>query len=115
VQQSKKLENIKVVISRAGSAGYGIFKFLEEAGCKDIVVTDSKCAIYDGRKDLIAANSQNLDKREIIANSNPRKLVGSLEEVIRKADVFSANYDHACILFSVNRDRYVYGFRISIF
>ena len=28
----KKLDNIKVVISGAGSAGYGIFKILKEAG-----------------------------------------------------------------------------------
>ena len=84
----KKIDKIKVVISGAGSAGYGIFKILKEAGCKDIVVTDSKGAIYEGRKDLITANSQNSDKQEIARNSNSNKLVGSLEEVIRKADVF---------------------------
>ena len=84
----KKIDNIKVVISGAGSAGYGIFKILEEAGCRNIVVTDSKGAIYEGRKDLVNVNSQNLDKREIAKNSNPSKLVGNLEEVIRKADVF---------------------------
>jgi len=84
----KKIDDIKVVISGAGSAGYGIFKILKEAGSKDIVVTDSKGAIYEGRKDLITVNSQNLDKQEIATNSNSNKLVGSLEEVIRKADVF---------------------------
>ncbi|WP_201449491.1 NAD(P)-dependent malic enzyme [Nitrososphaera sp. AFS] len=84
----KKIDNIKVVISGAGSAGYGIFKILKEAGCRNIVVTDSKGAIYDGRKDLVNVNSQNLDKQEIAKNSNPSKLEGNLEEVIRKADVF---------------------------
>jgi malate dehydrogenase (oxaloacetate-decarboxylating) len=84
----KKIDSIKVVISGAGSAGYGIFKILKEAGCKDIIVTDSKGAIYDGRKDLVTINSQNLDKQEIARNSNSNKLVGGLEEVIRKADVF---------------------------
>ena len=38
----KKIDNIKVVISGASSAGYGIFKILKEAGCKDIVVTDMR-------------------------------------------------------------------------
>ncbi|MFL6393243.1 MAG: NADP-dependent malic enzyme [Nitrososphaeraceae archaeon] len=85
----KKIDNIKVIISGAGSAGYGIFKILKEAGCKDIIITDSKGAIYEGRKDLVTVvNSQNLDKQEIARNSNSNKLVGSLEEVIRKADVF---------------------------
>src|ERR1044071_7974743 len=72
----KKIDNIKVVISGAGSAGYGIFKILKESGCKNIVVTDSKGAIYEGRKDLITVNSQNLDKLEIARNSNSNKLVG---------------------------------------
>ncbi|MFL6325846.1 MAG: NADP-dependent malic enzyme [Nitrososphaeraceae archaeon] len=85
----KKIDNIKVIIAGAGSAGYGIFKILKEAGCKDIIITDSKGAIYEGRKDLVTVvNSQNLDKQEIARNSNSNKLVGSLEEVIRKADVF---------------------------
>ena len=85
----KKIDNIKVVISGAGSAGYGIFKILEEAGCKDIVVTDSKGAIYEGREDL--ANMLILTiqyKQEIASNTNPRKLVGNLHEVVREADVF---------------------------
>ena len=84
----KKLDNIKVVISGAGSAGYGIFKIVKEAGCKDIVVTDSKGAIYEGRKDLVTGNSENSNKREIARDSNPRKVEGSLEEVLRQTDVF---------------------------
>jgi len=84
----KKLDNIKVVISGAGSAGYGIFKIVKEAGCKDIVVIDSKGAIYEGRKDLVTRNSENSNKREIARDSNPRKVEGSLEEVLRQTDVF---------------------------
>src|SRR5919202_6955061 len=84
----KKMDNIKVIIAGAGSAGYGIFKILNEAGCKDIIVTDSKGAIYEGRKDLVTVGSQNLDKQEIAKNSNSNKLQGSLQEVIKKADIF---------------------------
>jgi malate dehydrogenase (oxaloacetate-decarboxylating) len=74
----KKIDSIKVVISGAGSAGYGIFKILKEAGCKNIVVTDSKGAVYDGRKDLvsISGNSENVYKQEIAMESNLSKLVG---------------------------------------
>ncbi len=84
----KRFDNVKVVISGAGSAGYGIFKILEEAGCKDIVVTDSKGAIYEGREDLQDTDPNNSYKQEIASNSNPRKLVGNLHEVVREADVF---------------------------
>jgi hypothetical protein len=107
-------ENIKVVISGAGSAGYGIFKILKEAGCKDIVVTDSKGAIYEGRKDFIITNSENSNKREIARDSNPRKIVGNLEEVIRQADVFIGVSGKAGLLTkdmvqSMNHDAIVFG------
>ena len=111
---NKTIDNIRVVISGAGSAGYGIFKILKESGCKDIVVTDSKGAIYEGRKDLITVNSQNLDKHEIATTSNPRKLVGSLEEVIRNANVFVGVSGKAGLLTkdmvqSMNHDAIVFG------
>ena len=86
---NKKIDSINVVISGAGSAGYGIFKILEKAGCKDIVVTDSKGAIYIGRNDLKKDDDDNTAfKREISEKTNPRKLTGNLADVIRGADVF---------------------------
>lgn len=112
----KKLDNIKVIIAGAGSAGYGIFKILKEAGCKDIVITDSKGAIYEARKDLVttSVNSENSYKQEIARNSNPRKLVGNLEEVIRNADVFIGVSGKAGLLGkgmveSMNRNAIVFG------
>ncbi|HYX57240.1 MAG TPA: NADP-dependent malic enzyme [Nitrososphaeraceae archaeon] len=80
----KKLKEIKIVISGAGSAGYGIFRILYEAGCRNIIVTDSKGAIYEGRKESL----DNSYKQEIAKKTNPKKLQGMLSEVIRKADVF---------------------------
>ena len=86
---NKKMDSIKVVISGSGSAGYGIFKILEKAGCKDIVVTDSKGAIYQGRSDLKNDDDdKNAYKQEISRKSNPTKLTGTLADVIRDADVF---------------------------
>ena len=110
----KKLDNIKVVISGAGSAGYGIFKILKAAGCKDIVVIDSKGAIYEGRKDLVTGNSENSNKREIARDSNPRKIEGSLEEVLRQTDVFVGVSGKAGLLTkdmvqSMNHDAIVFG------
>ena len=98
---NKTIDSIKIVISGAGSAGYGIFKILKKAGCKDIIVIDSKGAIYDGREDLkddIAIDSEdkqgevrnndNTSKYEISRESNPRKLRGNLADTIRGANVF---------------------------
>lgn len=80
----KKLMEIKIVISGAGSAGYGIYRILYEAGCRDIIVTDSKGAIYEGRIESL----DNSYKKEIAKKTNSKKLRGTLTDVIREADVF---------------------------
>jgi malate dehydrogenase (oxaloacetate-decarboxylating) len=80
----KKLIEIKIVISGAGSAGYGIYRILYEAGCRDIIVTDSKGAIYEGRNESL----DNSYKKEIAKKTNSKKLHGTLTDVIREADVF---------------------------
>jgi malate dehydrogenase (oxaloacetate-decarboxylating) len=81
----KDLEKVRVVISGSGSAGYGIFKILQTAGCKDIIVTDTKGAIYDGRADI---NDRNPYKKEISINTNNRKLSGTLQDVLSESDIF---------------------------
>ena len=79
---SRKISEIKVVIVGAGSAGYCIAKLLNFAGCKNIIVLDSKGAIYRKRK-------ANMDKykREIAQFTN-QNYIGQLSDVIKKADVF---------------------------
>ncbi|MGH9981924.1 MAG: NAD(P)-dependent malic enzyme [Nitrososphaeraceae archaeon] len=80
----KQLEKIKILILGAGSAGYGINKILNSAGCKNTIVVDSRGAIYEGRKDLI----NNQFKYEIASTSNPTKIEGSIGSVIEGCDVF---------------------------
>jgi malate dehydrogenase (oxaloacetate-decarboxylating) len=80
----KKIDKVRVVIAGAGSAGYGIFKILMEAGCKDIIVTDSIGALHVNR----TAGMENPYKREISTKSNPMAISGSLTEVLKGADVF---------------------------
>lgn len=80
----KGVSDIRVVIAGAGSAGYGIFRILQEAGCRNIVVTDSIGAIYENR----VSGIDNQYKREIAVKSNPTKLNGSLTDALRGADVF---------------------------
>jgi malate dehydrogenase (oxaloacetate-decarboxylating) len=80
----KGISNISVVIAGAGSAGYGIFRILQEAGCKNIVVTDSLGAIYENRVNGIDSQY----KEEIANKTNAMKLSGSLADALKGADVF---------------------------
>jgi malate dehydrogenase (oxaloacetate-decarboxylating) len=84
----KKLEAIKLVIAGAGSAGYGIVKILYEAGCRDIVVTDSKGALSIDRVNNNDDDTKNQYKLEISQKTNPRRLTGDLAHIIEGADVF---------------------------
>jgi malate dehydrogenase (oxaloacetate-decarboxylating) len=80
----KRIDNITVVIAGAGSAGYGIFRILKEAGCRNIVVTDSVGALYENRIKGI----DNPYKKEIADKTNPTKLSGNLADVLKGTDVF---------------------------
>jgi len=107
---NKKLSKVKVVISGAGSAGYGIFKILQKAGCKDIVVTDSRGAIYAGRREGI----DNPYKQQVAEKTNSKKLSGNLAEIIRGADVFigvsgRGGLLNAEMVHSMNQDAIVFA------
>jgi malate dehydrogenase (oxaloacetate-decarboxylating) len=78
----KKISEIKVVIAGAGSAGYSIAKLLNFAGCKNIIVVDSKGAIYKKRK-------INMDKYKLqLTGFTNQSEKGQLSDVIKQADVF---------------------------
>lgn len=107
---NKKLSKVKMVISGAGSAGYGIFKILQKAGCKDIVVTDSRGAIYAGRREGI----DNPYKQQVAEKTNSKKLSGNLAEIIRGADVFigvsgRGGLLNAEMVHSMNQDAIVFA------
>ena len=46
----KDMRNCKVLINGAGAAGITIAKLLLDYGVKDVILCDSKGAIYKGRK-----------------------------------------------------------------
>lgn len=79
----KQLSSIKIVIAGAGSAGYGICKLFEFAGCHNLIVVDSEGAIYKGR-----AGNMNKYKKDIANFTNPRKEKGQLSEILKNSDVF---------------------------
>lgn len=78
----KKIEDIKVVTSGAGAAGIAIIKLLIAVGLKNVIMCDRTGAIYKGRDNL------NKEKQEMAEISNQDMVKGSLEDVIKGADVF---------------------------
>lgn len=78
----KNIEDIKIVTSGAGAAGIAIIKLLMAMGLKNVIMTDRKGAIYEGREGL------NPIKEEMAKITNFDHQAGSLAEVIRGADVF---------------------------
>ena len=79
----KKLEDVKVVTSGAGAAGIAIIKLLMAVGLKNVIMCDSKGAIWEGRPE-----GMNPYKDEIAKRTNPEKVKGGLAEAIKGADVF---------------------------
>jgi malate dehydrogenase (oxaloacetate-decarboxylating) len=79
----KKIGSIKIILVGAGSAGYGICKILSFAGCKNIIVADSSGAIYKDRD-----QNMNYYKKEIANMTNPTLQRGTLNEILKDADVF---------------------------
>ena len=47
----RKMSEIKVVASGAGAAGIAIIKLIQSYGVRDIIMCDSKGAIYEGRQE----------------------------------------------------------------
>ena len=80
---NKELTDIKVVLNGAGAAGIAIVKLLHAYGVNNMIMCDSKGAIYSGR------NLGMHDTKTYVAKwTNRDKVEGSLEEVIKDADVF---------------------------
>jgi len=78
----KDLSSLRVVLSGAGAAGVAITKILMTAGAKDIVAADRKGAIHKGREALDPS------KQWLADNANPEDRSGTLQDILRGADVF---------------------------
>ena len=79
----KKMEEIKVVTNGAGAAGIAIVKLLMAEGLKNVILCDTKGAIYEGR-----TAGMNPWKEEIAKATNPEKFSGDLAGAMKGADVF---------------------------
>ena len=78
----KKKEEVKIVTSGAGAAAISIVKLLLSAGFRNVVMTDRKGAIYEGREGL------NWIKEEMAKETNRNMEKGKLADVIKGADIF---------------------------
>jgi malate dehydrogenase (oxaloacetate-decarboxylating) len=79
----KRLDGIRVVTNGAGAAGVAIIKLLMSMGVKDVIMCDTKGAIYTGRP-----VGMNKSKDEIAKVTNPQMLKGYLADAMAGADVF---------------------------
>ncbi|MBO5650550.1 MAG: NAD-dependent malic enzyme, partial [Selenomonas sp.] len=79
----KDFATAKFVVNGAGAAGQAITRLIHRAGGRNIILCDSRGAIYDGRP-----NGMNPYKEDIAKITNPGHEAGPLNAVIRKADVF---------------------------
>ena len=78
----KRFEDVKVVFSGAGASGIACAQILQEMGTTNIVLVDSRGAIYKGRDNL------NSMKEKIADTTNFGQEKGSVHDVIKGADMF---------------------------
>lgn len=78
----KEVGAVRIVMSGAGAAGMAIAKLLLKYGFKDLILLDSKGALYKGRDGL------NESKSEIAEVTNLDGATEGLADVIEGADVF---------------------------
>ncbi|MBI4168181.1 MAG: NADP-dependent malic enzyme, partial [Candidatus Aenigmarchaeota archaeon] len=104
----KEVSQIKLVLNGAGSAGISAVRMAASMGVSEIIVCDSKGAIYDGREDI-----KNTYKEEIAKNTNRKKLDGLLSDVVQNADVLiglsAANAFKPEMIKSMSRDPIVFA------
>lgn len=79
---NKKLEEAKIVINGAGSAGIAICKLLLNAGAKNVTMCDINGALVEGNENLNPAQA------EIAKVTNREFEKGTLKDVIKGKDVF---------------------------
>lgn len=78
----KSLKDIKIVVNGAGAAGMAITNLLMNMGAGDVILCDSKGAIYQGR-----AEGMNPYKEEIAQRTN-KEGAKTLAEALQGADAF---------------------------
>ena len=79
----KKSEDVKIVTSGAGAAAVSITKLLLSHGFRNIIMTDRRGIIYEGRPE-----GMNWIKEEMAKETNLGCMKGSLADAVKGADIF---------------------------
>lgn len=80
---NKTMKDLKIVLNGAGAAGIAITKLLYSYGVRDMIMCDTRGAIYEGRP-----QGMNKVKSDVASYTNVNKESGTLSDVIKGADVF---------------------------
>lgn len=103
----KNLEDAKIVINGAGSAGISICKLLILQGAKNIVMCDRQGALVEG------ADWMNEAQAEIAKQTNREMQSGILEEIMKEKDVFigvsAPNIVTADMVKTMNKDAIIFA------
>jgi malate dehydrogenase (oxaloacetate-decarboxylating) len=79
----KNFTEVRAVVNGAGAAGIAITRLLKAYGMKDVVLCDSKGAIYRGRQE-----GMNSEKEMLAIETNIDNQQGSLKDVLVNKDIF---------------------------
>lgn len=77
----RKMGNLKIAISGAGSAGISIAKMIMRMGFGDVILCGSKGTIYDG------APYNNPEQQKMAKVTNKDKVIGTLADAMKGADI----------------------------
>ncbi|KEI93779.1 NAD(P)-dependent malic enzyme [Clostridium botulinum] len=103
----KKLEEARIVINGAGSAGISICKLLLQAGAKNIIMCDKEGSLVKGNSNLNEA------QKLIVEVTNKENEKGTLKDVIKGKDVFigvsAPNILTEEMVTSMNKDSIVFA------
>ena len=103
----KQIENVKVVVNGAGSAGVAITKLLLKAGFNNIIVVDKLGMLAKGQEWM------NWAQRELAEETNKEGQTGTLKEALVGADVFigvsAPNIVTSEMVQSMNKDAIIFA------
>ena len=103
----KEWKDLKIVVAGAGAAGLSICRLLMNFGPDDIILTNRKGTVYEGRPDLNPV----VAKMAQVTNKN--KLKGTLADALKGADIFigvsGANLVTTDMVKTMNKDAVVFA------
>jgi malate dehydrogenase (oxaloacetate-decarboxylating) len=103
----KEWKDLKIVVAGAGAAGLSVCRLLQHFGPDDVILTNRKGIVYEGRPDLNPV----VAKMATITNKNKKQ--GTLADALKGADIFigvsGANLVSKEMIKTMNKDAIVFA------